>query len=132
MSRLQFFLTAAERSFVTDWSPSGGESAARDDRLDSLFLVLSEADRRHVLQYFVQHEECAASVSDLIEYVHERSGDEVTADALETRFHHFTLPKLVEHGVIEFDDRSRMVRYRGPTVLEEILTAVDQADLQVE
>lgn len=116
---------------MTDSSPSGG-SGQRSERLDSIFLVLADEDRRRVLQYFMRHEECVASVEDIIEFAIEADGDDLTADELERRYHHFTLPKLVEHGVIEFDHRSRTVRYRGPDAFEEILRVVEKADLRAE
>lgn len=97
-----------------------------------MFLVLADEDRRRVLEYFMRHEERAASVEDLIEYAIEQDDGDLTAEELERRYHHFTLPKLVEHGIIEFDHRSRAVRYHGSTVLEEILRVVDSADLCVE
>lgn len=116
---------------MTDSSSSGG-SDARAERLDSIFLVLADQDRRRVLEYFMRHEECTASVEDLIEYAIEQDGGDLTRDELERRYHHFTLPKLVEQGVIEFDHRSRTVRYHGHTVLEEVLRVVDAADLHAE
>lgn len=117
---------------MTDSSTSGGGAGSRADRLDSLFLVLADEYRRHVLRYFVVREDTSAAVDDVIDYVLERHPGERTRTDLERRFHHYTLPKLVDHGVIEFDHRSHTIRYRGTTTLETILCVVEEADLRAE
>lgn len=110
-----------------------GQGSERDaEWLNSLFLVLADECRRHALRYFITQETDAAAVDDLIEYVQARHWKEFTDEELQHRFHHFTLPKLVEHDVVEFDARSRTVRYRGPPILADLLEVAEESDLRAE
>lgn len=115
---------------MTNSSPDGGGARSRPERLDSLFLLLADEYRRHILRYFVTRDTTTATVAELIEYAHERSRDERSEERLASQFHHVTLPKLAEHYVIEFDRRSETVRYHGPPAVAEILRTVEDLDVR--
>lgn len=59
-------------------------------------------------------------------------GEDAPADdrrRVEVALHHHELPKLEQVGVIEYDARSRTVRYRGHPLLEELLAVAAENDL---
>lgn len=117
---------------MTDPKGSGPGSERDAERVDSLFHVLADECRRHVIRYFVTEEADVADVEDLVAYVRDHHRKDLTHEELQHRFHHFTLPKLAEHDVIEFDARSETVRYRGSPILAELLECVEENGLQAE
>lgn len=96
--------------------------------LDTLFLALADEQRRQVLQYFQTTADDITSVEELITYTLEEGSDGTSHEQLELTFHHITLPKLADLGVIEYDARSQTVRYCGSPVLEQVLTVVTEMD----
>lgn len=113
---------------MADASDSGGNSGRRDERLDVLFTALADAQRRHVVRYFQSTESDVASVADIIDYTVEKASEPPRRDRLETTFHHVTFPKLADLGVIEYDARSRTVRYCGSPALERTLAVVTKSE----
>lgn len=114
-------------------SPAGSSGpASTKNRLDALFAVLADERRRRVVRYFQTAEDDVASVDDLIKHTAEGETVGPTRAQLVQTFHHVTLPKLADKGVVEYDDRSRTVRYRGPRVLERMLTVVTESDPPTE
>ena len=112
---------------------TGGEGTATDGRptvpserptttdLDSLFEVLADGHRRRVLDYLDDTDDEVATFSDLVDHVADRGGEETPADRdrIAVNLHHNHLPKLESAGVLEWDPRSEMVRYRGGPVVGE-------------
>ena len=114
---------------MTD-SPADSDSPkTMSERLDTLFAVLADEHRRRVVRYFQSAEDDVASVDDLIDYTAKEEKSGLTRDQLIQTFHHVTLPKLADQGVVEYDNRSQTVRYRGPPVLERMLTDITKSDL---
>lgn len=97
----------------------------RDARLDALFEALADTHRRQVVRYFQATEDDVASVSDLVDYAADDAQRALTRDRLQVAFPHVTLPKLSELQVIEYDARSRTVRYRNSPALERVLTVAE-------
>lgn len=97
-------------------------------QLDKLLVVLADGHRRQVLRYFQRGNEDVASVETLIGYVIKEGEGTHTYTQLEQEFHHILLPKLVDCGLVEYDERSRTVRYDGNPQLERILTVLDDAE----
>lgn len=117
---------------MTDSSAGSGGPRSTSDRVDALFAALADEHRRRVVRYFQTAENDVATVDDLVAYTTEEETDGSTCDRFVQRFHHVTLPKLADQGVVEYDDRSRTVRYCGPPLLERMLTVVTEADLPTE
>lgn len=91
-------------SRMGDASGSNDGSRRRFERVDGLFEALADEHRRRVIQYFRTNDD-VATVDALVDHASERDGS--TRDRLEGRFHHVTLPKLADLGVLEYDARSR-------------------------
>lgn len=109
-----------------DASTSDQSSRMSGDSLDTLFTALANEQRRQVLQYFQTAANSTASVEELITHTLETGAEDKSHEQLELTFHHITLPKLADLGVIEYDARSQTVRYRGSPVLERALTVMDE------
>ena len=97
------------------------EDPAEASSVASVLGNLSSEYRRQVVAYFLATEERIASLSDVAEYVHVESDDGGTAlDEVKIQLHHAALPKLAAAGVLDYDARSRTVRYRGEPTLEDV------------
>ncbi|WP_210424898.1 ArsR/SmtB family transcription factor [Halorussus halobius] len=128
-----------ERAPTNDRGASTGYgTAVFDDRpggaeLDALFEALADQQRRRILAYLDDCEGDAATVADLTDGIapgvdaasaSSDSGDDASTGERErvaTRLHHVHLPKLAEVGLVEFDDGSGVVRYRGGAVVSDWL-----------
>jgi len=109
-----------------DNSRRQGVSRWRRERVDGAFEALADEHRRRVVRYFQTVEEDVASVDALVDYASERSSETPTRDQLEVRFHHVTLPKLADLGVVEYDARSRTVRYCGPSLVDRLYSVLEE------
>lgn len=88
------------------------------DRASSIKLVANQ-QRRSVLQYLIQSPTDQATVDELVDYLVEESTSE--PERVRIRLHHCDLPKLADHGVIDYDPRSGDVRYRPNDRIEVLL-----------
>jgi DNA-binding transcriptional ArsR family regulator len=95
--------------------------------LDTVFEVLSDRRRRYALYALHRSEGGSMTVDRLAVRVGrlEDDGRTITAErrpdriAEDLREHH--VPKLVDAGAVEYDERSDMARYHGRPTLEEWL-----------
>lgn len=117
---------------MTNYFPGVDGSKRSSKRLNALFRALSSEHRRQVLRYFQTAKDEVATIDGLIDHIIEEGEGGPTRDQLELTFHHVTLPKLADLGVIEYDNRSGSVRYREPPVVERVLTVVTESDLPAE
>lgn len=113
-------------------SDSNGRLGQRPERLDALFTALADEHRRQVVRYFISSQDHVASVADLIDDAVENGSGESSRDQLELVYYHATLPKLAALGVIEYNARSRTVRYRGSQELKRLLTVVAESHRRTE
>lgn len=96
--------------------------------LDATLELLADADRRAVLDCLADAPDGTATVADLAEHVADRRADATGErpdedDVLQT-IHHVHVPKLADAGVVDYDPRSREVRYWGSDRLETWLQRV--------
>lgn len=100
--------------------------------LDRLFDLLAEPRRRRVLTYLSETAADAVALTDLIAAVVAREPDpEGEIDHYEVvaiDVYHTHLPKLEAAGLLEYDARSRTVRYYGHPKLEEFLALANEYD----
>lgn len=98
--------------------------------LDRLFDVLAEPRRRHVLSYLSEIEADAVGLTELIAAVVSREpdpeGETDHYEAVAIDVLHVHLPKLEAPGLLEYDARSRTVRYYGHPQLEEFLALASE------
>lgn len=93
--------------------------------LDELLAVLANQHCRRVLAALRDGPESVTSLEALANHRRASSPDGATTSA--TRLRHLTLPRLADAGLLEYDTRTRTVRYaHGPSV-ESLLDTVDSA-----
>lgn len=99
------------------------------DLLDDILRALADQHRRFALYYL--QDETEAKVDDLVRHVAawsaEKPIDEVTNDELQPlimEFQHNHLNQLRDTGCIDYDERTRMVRYSSPAKILEALLNV--------
>ncbi|QLD90315.1 hypothetical protein HWV07_15235 [Natronomonas salina] len=92
------------------------------DRKDELLTILSEAKRRAILTHLQDADDGVATVQELANEIDlQKDGD---SGVTPVELVHSDLPRLEDAGVVEFDQRSRTVRYQGSTELERLLQFV--------
>ena len=115
---------------TTPWKESGELSEPDGSAPESAVLeAVADADRRHLLQYLLLNRYMVTR-ADAAEEVAARSRD-VDRDALgderrkgaELRLHHQHLPRLVEAGIVDYDETSEMISLR-PEAEEPVAEAL--------
>ena len=91
--------------------------------------LISNQHRRKVLHRLIHHKDGSATVDELIGDLHgegKRSQCDIPVSATQIRIEleHVHLPKLMDAGVIDYDDRDNMIRYRPMDTVETLLTFV--------
>lgn len=94
------------------------------DQLSELLTVLADRRCRATLTYFRDAPEDVASVRDLADAID--TGHRDGGEQLVYRLHHSALPRLAEYDAVEYDTRSRTVRYRGHPELETLLENITE------
>ncbi|MFC4550499.1 MULTISPECIES: DUF7344 domain-containing protein [Halorussus] len=99
---------------------------------DDLLEILGRSRCRCVLHYFRYRSTDVATLDDVATFALGRAEDE--EDDLRVRLHHTTLPRLADAGLVDYDPRSRTVRYRGgnPAVEVWLNHVVEREDQVVE
>lgn len=104
---------------VDELPPVPDEQTMAAGELDSLFELLANRQRRRVLGYLVEADDGVATFSDIIDHVVAESGDSTDEERVAINLHHTHLPKLEDENVVEYDERSETVRYRGGPAITE-------------
>lgn len=90
----------------------------------SLFDAVAAEHRRSVLECLSSSSSEVFSVSELADYVAANRPPVADAEQAAVRLHHVSLPKLDDVGLLEYDPRSRSVRYRGNSRVADLLDYV--------
>lgn len=117
----------------TNHDSSGGNPSLGEDATQRLFELLSVRRRRYLLYYLQRASDEAVSLEDAVEQVgaweRETGARFDSEDAhrhdVAISFHHVHIPKLVEAGAIEYDERSQTIRYSGSAAVERCLETID-------
>ena len=96
------------------------EDEFESETVTGLLAALSHEHERAVVNYFRDRSAPAASLDELAEHVagEVRGGEYRSPERVAVRLHHTGLPKLTEVGVVEYDPRSKTVRYRDHPIVE--------------
>ena len=89
----------------------------------SIYEALACPYHYWTLEYLVDGKEDVATVEEIAANLRDNEVSE-NRSRIVVLLHHVTLPKLSALGFIEYDDRSRTVRYRELPVLEQKLRRV--------
>lgn len=95
---------------------------------DHFFAVLANQRRRCVLAYLSNESSNSATMQELVEEIaaREHSSKAESPDEIEITLFHHHLPKLANIGLIEFDKRTKTIRYRNDPRVESLLTYLDE------
>lgn len=102
------------------------------DELTEIFDLLSCTRRRYVAYYLYGIDGSAVAVDEVADYVHGIEGEEQVSDRRErvrVDLHHAQLPKLDECGAVDYDRRTRTVRYVGWTAFDDWVEWVYGAEI---
>lgn len=100
----------------------------------AIFEALVDRRRRYVLFSLLDTSDGVAELDDLAEQVRrwERAADgadpEAHRDRVLASLYHVDVPRLADAGLVEFDPRSKTVRYRGDEDQERVLQLITRAN----
>ncbi|MFC7213181.1 hypothetical protein ACFQO4_03690 [Saliphagus sp. GCM10025334] len=94
------------------------DSSPMIPRRDTLLLALANRHSRFVIEYFKDAPEDHATVDDIATAFARRDHADETQVAI--RLHHAALPKLDDAGLVDYDRRTKTVRYHGHSQLEQV------------
>lgn len=113
--------------------PRGDSRTAKVHRqLNRVFAVLVDHHRRLVLSYLVKGDNDTATVGELLDYVTAHTADLEDDENLRIHLYHNHLPQLDAVGFVDYDARSKTVRYRGHPLLEDYLALANEHVQQTE
>lgn len=101
--------------------------------IDATLDLLAKWERREILTYLVDSSNQCATIADLVEHLidrhAEREGEVPAHDYLETTLLHTHVPKMADMGIIDYDERSKELRYWQNERLENWLALIrDEAN----
>lgn len=90
-----------------------------EDIIDAICRALGDRHRRRILGYLIEAEDSTATLDELLDPLasispHARARRRIAV-------HHNHLPVLHQAGIIEYDRRSKTVRYYGHRLAEDLL-----------
>lgn len=97
--------------------------------LDDTLRVLADERRRDMLYMLEESDSDSFTYSEVIEAVWNGGDDsEDYSNQLKIEMTHVHLPKMEEKGVLEYDERSEIIRYDPDEELRELLGVVEELD----
>ena len=96
-----------------------------DLSLDETLSVLSGKPRRELLRLLFTATDGCVSVEEAIEHLNENISP-AEARSIRNELYHVHIPKLVDSGLVEFDNRSKTLRYRPDDRLEKWMEIIDE------
>lgn len=91
---------------------------------EQLFDLLSDRRCMYALWYLYRSSEGTAGLDELVDSITdwERATTDHVPDEherkVELSLHHFDIPKLMERGIVDYDERTETVSYAGDPALE--------------
>jgi hypothetical protein len=97
--------------------------------LGTAFRLLAVPVRRQICYYLREPNQHVASVDELVEHVDSENETPDSREQIRVVLVHTHLPKLANYGVIEYDSRSKMVRYRDGSCLGSVVEFAAEQEL---
>lgn len=106
--------------------------------LETIYQALQSRRRRLVIHYLRRTSSGVAEMEAVVDWIvhREAAADAVTvvdpdhAEDVAAALHHVHLPKLQADGVVDYDCRTRVVRYREDDLLERHLELAEELGLE--
>jgi hypothetical protein len=113
-------------------SCSGAPYGTERRSLDVLLDVLADEQRRCLLAYLLDRDAIVESFENLtdgvIEELERRRGVRPSREVIGTDLRHRHLPRLADVGALEYDPRSRTVRFHGHERLERLYERIQSLE----
>lgn len=93
----------------------------RPEKIDDVLSILANRHCRATLSHF-QSADDVCPLEELADELTRHGSDDSVQ--LTQRLHHAVLPRLNETGALDYDERSRTIRYHGHDELETLLDAI--------
>ena len=99
--------------------------------LDACLRLVADQHRRRVIHHLRHETNGATTFDDLVDQVHRRASDAKNGppqdrDELAIRLQHSHLPKLADHGIVDYDHRSGAIRYDPDQQVEAVLDSLPE------
>ena len=102
--------------------------------LDAMLDILAHRQRRYLLEYLADAPDDSGSFEQVTRHVVEqasvRDGEQPNRNEIEVSIQHKHLPRLVDAGLVEYDARSKTIRYHPNERLERLLEAVEEFETE--
>lgn len=104
-------------------------STTQTHAIDQTLQLLADQHRRTVLLHLMENGKEPIALDELVREMRERNlgrgdGQREPPRRIATQLHHVHLPKLANGGLVEYDSRSKTVRYQSDTLAEAVLQAL--------
>lgn len=93
---------------------------------DTTLSLLASNLRRDMLRYLAGTPEPSVELADVYDYLVEQT--DVPRREVVTRCRHVHLPKLQDEGLVEYDERSGVLRYRRNEAVETLLDLIHRME----
>ena len=96
---------------------------------DALFRVLANTQRRQILLYLSDHPKPTTTRDEMLDHLVEIS-DEPHGDThrrLAIQLQHIHLPKLDDHGLLEYDTETYSIAYTADSRVEKLLAVIRES-----
>lgn len=102
--------------------------------LDACLQVVADRHRRRVIHHLRHESNGTTTFDDLVDQVHSRGSDSKNSppqdrEELALQLQHTHLPKLADHGLIEFELGSGAVRYHPDEQVETVLDSLPRENV---
>jgi len=110
--------------------PTGGNDPAEVEpapftpAIDTVFEVLENEYRRRICLFLIEEGVSVVRLEDVANAL-EGELDEVDPGRFRAGLHHWHLPKLDAVDLVDYDPRSRTIRYRGQPTVEKWAEHID-------
>jgi len=96
-------------------------SNSRSIPIDEQFDALARADRRAVIQFFQDESTEEATLDELAAGIVDGNYWDTDESNARPYLHHFTLPKLADTGILDYDAKTKTASYRRQPAVEQLL-----------
>ena len=99
--------------------------------LDRCLRLVADRHRRRIIHHLRQEANGTTTFENLVDKLHGRApnaknGSLQDREEFAIQFHHTHLPKLADHGVVDFEHRTGVVRYHPDEQVEAVLDSLPE------
>ena len=99
--------------------------------LDACLRLVADRHRRRIIHHLRHEANGTTTFDDLVDHMPRRAPDAKDGppqdrEALAIQLHHTHLPQLADHGVVEFEHRTGVVRYHPDEQIETVLDSLPE------